>query len=298
MTLVLNSNLSAWDAFLRAANMVPRSLANAAPHVAAGYFVQHPQVLKSFLCNLPVELRLTIYRMLLRPSRPLQLISHGGTTNPVTLVNRDVYPSILRTCKLFNQEAAQVLYGENLFQMNAWCLAKFANRHGLGIPMGSTNAASIRFLKIQYDVEKLADLASDLVEGIKPRHLVLLHEMPGLEEIVFHRYDGGDLARLSTCCVMHHDAAISQTIRVIGTTSRILIAALQDIVENQLTEKLDELDDSEHGTEEPSQAKIFIGNNRHSVRLAIKGNALQMKPGVSTIDLERDIILLGRIRHS
>ncbi|MCJ1416665.1 hypothetical protein MMC32_003003 [Xylographa parallela] len=196
----------------------------------------------------------------------------------MSLLNRDVYPSILLTCKLFNQEATYLLYSENIISMSAWVLSRFANKKGLGMPIGSINAGSLKFLKIQYDLEKLADLACDMVEDIKPRHLALLHELPGLEEIALWRFDGRDIAHMAACCMHHRPATTRYFISTVATTSRLFIAALQDIIENQLKGRLE---NSEHGDRNISSPKIYITHNKASVRLAIKGNSLRMKANVS-----------------
>ncbi|MCJ1286571.1 hypothetical protein MMC26_005917 [Xylographa opegraphella] len=158
--------------------------------------------------------------------------------------------------------------------MNAWLLSKFANRNGLGLPIGKINAGSLRFLNIQYDIEKLADLACDLVEDIKPRHLVLLQEMPGLEEITLWRFDERDITHMAACCLHHRPGTTEYFISTIEATSRLLIAALQDIVENQLKGLSKS---SEHGDRNASSPKIYITCNNASVRLAIKGKSLRMK---------------------
>ncbi|MCJ1384113.1 hypothetical protein MMC17_007229 [Xylographa soralifera] len=255
-------------------DLIPRLVRNPAHDIVSEYLAQHSSTPKSLLCGLPVELRLMIYRMLLCSDRPLVLLPYGRKSHSIELLNKDVCPSILLTCKLFNQEGTYFLYSENQFSMNAWCLSRFANKHGLGLPIGSTNAGSIKFLKIQYDIEKLADLACDLVEDIKPRHLVLLDELPGLEEIALWRFDERDITHMAACCIHHRPSTTKYFISTVATTSRLFIAMLQDVKENQLKHRLE---NREYEDRNASSPKIYITDNKASVRLAIKGNSLRVK---------------------
>ncbi|MCJ1405448.1 hypothetical protein MMC11_008676 [Xylographa trunciseda] len=265
-------------------------LANRERSVIPKHDMQPMQAPKSLLLEVPAELRLMIHRMVLCSYRPLSLLLYGRSKDKIELLNKDVCPSILLTCKLFNQEGTCVLYSENTFAMSAWCLSKFANKNGIGIPIGSINAGSIKSLKIQYDIEKLADLACDLVEDIKPRLFVLLRTLPGLEEIVLYRYEEADIAHMKACCMWHRPATTNYFLKNVATTSLIFIAALQDIIENQLK------DESSSG--EPGYAnlnpKIYITQNQAALRLAMKGKSLRMKNDVSAPS-NSDVNLLASI---
>ncbi|MCJ1391131.1 hypothetical protein MMC18_003993, partial [Xylographa bjoerkii] len=162
------------------------------------------------------------------------------------------------------------------------------------MPIGAINAGSIKFLKIQYDIEKLADLACDLVEDIKPRLFVLLRTMPGLEEIALWRFEERDITHMKACCLWHRPATTKYFMNTVTVTSRILIAALEDIVENQLKVASE---NREHGDTNTVAPKIYITDNQASVRLAIKGKSLRMKEDVSALR-NRDFILQGSSRYS
>ena len=275
-------------------DVAPRLVGNPAYDTVSNYHVQYLPTSKSLLRDLPVELRVMIYRMVLCSDRPLVLVPNSRKFNVISLHNRDVFPSILLTCKLFNQEATYFLYSENIFAVNAACLSRFANKKGLGMPIGSINAGSIKFLKIQYDLEKLADLACDLVEDIKPRHLVLLRELPGLEEIALWRFDERDITHMAACCINHRPSTTRYFINIVEATSRLFIAELQDIIENQLKNRLK---NTRNGDRNASSPKIYITHNKASVRLAIKGHSLRMKNNVSAFS-KGEVILQGGIRHS
>ena len=66
------------------------------------------------LVDLPVELRMMIYRELLLSKVRVIRAQYGTYRRP--LGNETLYPAILRTCRQVHAEAYMVLYGENVFR--------------------------------------------------------------------------------------------------------------------------------------------------------------------------------------
>ncbi len=66
------------------------------------------------ILRLPPELRLKIYRLLLLSDQTVRMVWVEDEDSTPRL--NCLFPAILRTCRLFYNEAADVLYGENVFR--------------------------------------------------------------------------------------------------------------------------------------------------------------------------------------
>lgn len=74
--------------------------------------IKSQQSIFSFL-KLPAELRILVYVELLISNDRLAPTCHGRRR--YSWQQKNIYPAILRTCRLVHWEAAAVLYGENVF---------------------------------------------------------------------------------------------------------------------------------------------------------------------------------------
>ncbi|KAH7350295.1 hypothetical protein BKA66DRAFT_476512 [Pyrenochaeta sp. MPI-SDFR-AT-0127] len=83
-------------------------------------------VTPSLFMNLPVELRLIIYKELL--SAPNRFVRLTYDLQPVAS-NLHLYPAILRACRAIYNEALPVLYGSNTFCMHTFPLRQIRKRH-------------------------------------------------------------------------------------------------------------------------------------------------------------------------
>ncbi|KAI9861266.1 MAG: hypothetical protein M1813_005439 [Trichoglossum hirsutum] len=68
----------------------------------------------NLLLRLPPELRLEIYRLLLLSDRSVRMTWSQDKDSPFP--PNCLFPAILRTCRIIYDEAAGVLYGENVFR--------------------------------------------------------------------------------------------------------------------------------------------------------------------------------------
>lgn len=125
------------------------------------------------ILRLPPELRLKIYRLLLLSDQTARMVWREDSDSfprPNCL-----FPAILRTCRVFYNEAANVLYEENVFR---------AHR----IDDTNDNAASILRAKFVIDIDDheneevdASKLLSFLENHSKLKHLVLQFEFNLLE---------------------------------------------------------------------------------------------------------------------
>ena len=129
----------------------------------------HSNLLPPIL-RLPPELRLKIYRLLLLSDRTVRMVwlkENESTPQP----NR-LFPAILCTCRLIYNEAAGVLYGENLFRAhrvddtndNAASIMRAKLVIGIVNPEnGERDASKLEFGFHLLVDSKLRDLLSDML---------------------------------------------------------------------------------------------------------------------------------------
>lgn len=107
----------------------------------------------------------------------LQRANHFETINH--LKSKDVSSAFLRVCKMVYEEAASLLYSENIFCVYAELLP-FVD--GMLASIASVNVASIRFLHIFYFRTSIIDLSYRLMIPRNPLPK-LWHHFPGLQEL-------------------------------------------------------------------------------------------------------------------
>jgi hypothetical protein len=139
----------------------PHAVRRIANMPTAGTRTSNPS-LTTFL-RFPAEIRLKIYRLLLRYDGVIQhnicpvtlhlvardsIYSRGSSAVTTTWIRHGLFPSILECCRLINREGSAVLYGENWFWIGH-CPS--------GVPVSQTwglarrNVASITMLSLAYD---------------------------------------------------------------------------------------------------------------------------------------------------
>lgn len=116
------------------------------------------------ILRLPPELRVEIYRLLLLSDRTVRMV--WLTANESFTPPNCLFPAILRTCRLIYNEAAGVLYGENVFR---------AHR----IDDMNNNAASIMRAKFLIGIVNPED-----GEGDASKLLNFLENHPNLKHLV------------------------------------------------------------------------------------------------------------------
>ncbi|KAM0350688.1 hypothetical protein ACHAPU_003180 [Fusarium lateritium] len=151
------------------------------------------------LLTLPAEIRLSIYRHLL-------VSTHLPVLCPIPdgfrIVNEEpfhpesgLFPQILQTCKMINNEATSMLYSENLFRRNFYWPSTWSRRErrihwplAESSPINKNNLETISRIRIFKDCDK----------WLRNGRLRVLDDFPGLRELQVH-VDMRDISYLSMC---------------------------------------------------------------------------------------------------
>ena len=140
-----------------------------------------PSNLLSPILRLPPELRVEIYRLLLLSDRTVRMVwlqDDESIPRPNCL-----FPAILCTCRLIYNEAADVLYGENVFRAhriddtnnNAASIMRAKFLIGIVNPEDGKGDASklLKFLENHPNLEHLVlEFGFDLLEDSKLRNII------------------------------------------------------------------------------------------------------------------------------